>query len=1047
VSCLPPAPSLAAAAEAARRAVDELLGGPVSGGGHARALRPEEAAAALWGRAPWHGAGEAVEVPALDAPPRGPPGAPATPEDLRWTLPGMAAGRRALPVAAFVPSAHGLRAPRAAYPQASRIRSTAEIAAAGAGAPRAVLHIALADVGSGGAALVERLAPFTCVEVLVLRGCGIERLDTLVLPGLVSCDLSGNRLGDVDALVRFLEASPHLTELDVRGNPPACDAAAGRLVAAACELRYLNGRAVPLEEHVRAVAASRAKNVAEQVARLQVRLFDAALAERAPALVAAAAWDPSGVVELDLAGARLPRVYVGGFTGLRSLNVARNALEDIASWGAHACAALTVVDASGNRIASLEALEALRHLAALRVLSLVGNGVAGAPEYRSRVIAATRWGCGTPAAAGLQVLDGVDVTPEEREAAPRALRQKPDAAAEVSWHLALEGCFGRDVAYAVASSEPSLRAQCADRIARAGVLVSPGGGGGGGGAAGGGGCWPLPTVNVTPLTALQVLWLPGRDLRDVIGLSALKCLRSLDLRCNARLKPKALLGDLAGLTTLEQVALLPAPIGDRGDAAAYVRSVVAALLPANRRLYLLEYAPIEVDALVEGFKAGADPKARPRALSLPLQRISAARAPACCVTSISCICICMCICALTVAGLLWCGLAFQWFHGLCLLLVERLPQSAQDMALYRWHLSLADTSPRMDHSYHAGDLPRHVLPDLLDLGGITELRLPERGIEAIDVRPLRSLRVLGLRRNAISSICGAGLEALAPGLRVLDLRENLLGLKDAAALRSTAGVLAALTGLEYLGIGGNLDAKDRRQWVALAPDIRSPGAAPGHAPVINNPKALAALVRLLPALKGEGCALRYINDGGVSPDARMLAFGGSGAKAEGFRSALLVRFFLGGAPRGALQELDLSAQRIKHLGGALGGLVRLRALSLAGNALTGRALTEAGLGGLVSLTALDVSRNAVAGMKDLGRALSMPPRLSSAAVTGNRCFAVDMPLNRIALLAKMPGAHHRDFALKRLNGVPVVTEERISAVAGRVSACSATACACRSLRV
>lgn len=777
------------------------------------------------------------------------------------------------------------------------------------------------------------------------------------MPSLITCDLSGNRLSDADALVRFLEGSPHLTELDLTGNAPSLEASAPRVVAAVAELRVLNRRPVTLSDHVRAVGASRARNVGEQARRLRSRLFDAALESRAPGLLRGASWDPCAVTELDLDGQQLTGVFVGGFTGLRSLTVSRNLLEDIASWGAHKCPRLGVVRAAHNRIGSAEALDGLRLLAALRVLSLEGNGACSAPEYRARVITATRWGSGTAAAAGLQVLDGVSITPAERVAAPRALRQKPETAAEVQWQVLLQGRCGRDVAYAAACGEPALRAAAAERIALLGVLVAPGSGGGGS-------CVdaPLTFADVTVLTALQILWLPGHDLREVAGLRALRALRSVDLRFNSRLMVKSVLAELATISTLETVALLPAPIGDREGRAAHARAVAAALLPANRGLYLIEYAPVPVDALVEGFKALADPRAR---------------------------------------------------------------------SLYRWHLALVDESPRMDHSYHPGDLEREVLPRVLRLESITELRFPERGIEQIDVRPLAALRVLILRRNAMTTVAGCGLEARAGSLRVLDLRENMLNLKDAGALKGTCEVIARLTALEYLGIGGNGDARERRQWAALAPDAR--GAAQ-HAPVINNARALAGVVRMIPALKGEGCRLRYINDGSVSADVLMLAFGGTGAQAEVFRVGLLVRALLVGSPRGALEELDLSEQRLKHIGGALAGLVRLRVLSLARNQLSGRALLDAGLGGLVALTALDVSRNAVSGVKDLARTLSMPPRLSSAVVVGNKCFEVDMPLNRVALLSKMPTVHHRDFALKVLNGAPIVTEERIAAVAGRVSA-------------
>ena len=59
------------------------------------------------------------------------------------------------------------------------------------------------------------------LEVLSVRGCGLDRLDALRLPALLRCHLDGNKLSAAKHLVEFVAHSTRLEHLSLQGNPLA----------------------------------------------------------------------------------------------------------------------------------------------------------------------------------------------------------------------------------------------------------------------------------------------------------------------------------------------------------------------------------------------------------------------------------------------------------------------------------------------------------------------------------------------------------------------------------------------------------------------------------------------------------------------------------------------------------------------------------------------------------------------------------------------------------------------------------------------------------
>jgi hypothetical protein len=368
--------------------------------------------------------------------------------------------------------------------------------------------------------------------------------------------------------------------------------------------------------------------------------------------------------------------------------------------------------------------------------------------------------------------------------------------------------------------------------------------------------------------------------------------------------------------------------------------------------------------------------------------------------------------------------------------------------------------------------PRGVPP-----GEVRSLDLECMTLRAVDLSGYTGLTALRLRGNALPGLEGLGLQRLT-GLRVLDLRDNRLRLRDRAPREAALGVIAALPALVYLGLAGNDEpAGARDATLAAAAAARAAAgaaqaaaeaaaAAAGADPAAAAPSVpavrLTPLVlepprpagdkeyakwrgRVLACLRAPLRDLRYplrLLDGAeVSVSERVTAAYDEGetSSREAFRFDLSLHRALedGRVPTADVVGLDMSDAGLAVASFGGGRFPRLSVLSLASNRLTGPALAAAGLPSCTALSTLDLRGNEVARLPELSSLLLSLPLLVKLGVRGNRGFDTAGGSGggasaRVRLLAGVPPCRRPEWRLRSLDGEPVTVDERVAATEGVV---------------
>lgn len=343
-------------------------------------------------------------------------------------------------------------------------------------------------------------------------------------------------------------------------------------------------------------------------------------------------------------------------------------------------------------------------------------------------------------------------------------------------------------------------------------------------------------------------------------------------------------------------------------------------------------------------------------------------------------------------------------------------------------------------------------------GSVVSLDLENMTLKHVDLSTYTGLTALKLRGNELgvtSGLAEVGLGALT-NLRVLDLRDNRLRLKDKGSRDAVFATLSLLTRLVYLGIGGNEDAASRDADLAALETARRAAAAGVRAlpregataegPSASTPKTLriveapvAATVsgywskrsKLLALLREQfrriDFSLRYVDNNEISVSEQVAAaYDEKDPARERFRfDVTMYRALLDGSVKPSdVVALDLSDSALAL--GSFSHLPNLRTLSLSKNKLS---LAGASLVLPYSVTSLDLRYNAVSRMTDLSRVIHALSALVDIAVVGNRCIdsVTGGASARVKLLAGVPTCRRPEWRLRVIDGTPVTIDERMAA--------------------
>lgn len=499
--------------------------------------------------------------------------------------------RAAVPVESFVPlPVRQQRAPAAAELASELVLDGPRALLGGAVVNAAVIRVICCDGipdDAGRRAFVAAVNLCVACQVLQCRGSRLAKIAGLSLPSALVIDLSNNLLDTAKHVSAMVAASPKLQVLDLTGNKvatklsmlpsgvPTPNSGVWEWVAHCPDLWSLNR--VPVSGHgIAVVVLQKAKG---DVARAwQMRAWDDVLASRV-VVGDGSGWAPAAVTTLNVSGCGLMAIFVGGLSGLISLDVTSNRISSLACSGLHSCVALESLSAGANTISDPRELEYLGLLPSLRELVLAGNPVAANKRFRQQVIWVTRGSRGTRAARGLSALDDTPVTYEERCSITRACAPKGQADA-LCWTYCLVASVGQGVAFSTAACAALVELNVAGRA--------------------------LESLNLGEgFPLLEALNASDNNL-TAAGIASLRhCarLRLLDLHGNARLSPADAVRVVATvpLAALRAVKLAR---NARDVTPAHVAAVIAALASRCKHLRIIdgEAVPdaVRADALVAG---------------------------------------------------------------------------------------------------------------------------------------------------------------------------------------------------------------------------------------------------------------------------------------------------------------------------------------------------------------------------------------------------------------------------------------------------------------
>jgi C-terminal processing protease CtpA/Prc/Leucine-rich repeat (LRR) protein len=279
------------------------------------------------------------------------------------------------------------------------------------------------------------------IEVLTLRNADLTSTAILVLPNLLYCDISYNRIADIEGIKPLYLNSQYLQCLDFRQNPivdpsnwidsmpPVVTKSRGKrkkqvkiteftddwkILIKFPDLVILNGNEITFAQQNKATAQF-GGIVAQK--RLNLRRWDKLLSKSFPELLHKEKWMSNQIKIIIMTSQRLKTFHVGSFQSLQTLDLSNNMIESIKYCGLENCVNLWALNLENNRLNDKEEIKIFGMIPALRALFLVGNPFHDArltSDYRFKVIYYCRNLRGSNTHSGLLLLDGHQSSLEEK---------------------------------------------------------------------------------------------------------------------------------------------------------------------------------------------------------------------------------------------------------------------------------------------------------------------------------------------------------------------------------------------------------------------------------------------------------------------------------------------------------------------------------------------------------------------------------------------------------------------------------------------------------
>ena len=897
----------------------------------------------------------------------------------------------------------------------------------------------------------SHIQKYTSLSSLVVKGCGISKLDSIDIPTLRLLNLADNQISREVALVKFLKPLQGLRELDLRGNPVKDMAAvADKATGILARLEVINGADIELESRVKCVETLR-KNGRALAPNVRWDWTITAL----PGIMDRPLWDPLNIRKLILPNTNLTVFHVRPFRNLEALDLSCNSISTLTDSGLAYCEALRVCDFRQNAITKRDQLMAVQFNLELRMLNLSGNEVTKVKDYRSYVISATRACSGDGRTTGLLVLDGVDVTLEERCASFAQHAPPQTKAADhdlLRWRLTAISYFGR--------AELALHPE----EARFCILPDK----------------KLAIAELQTLENLRVLDLSRNALSSLVGISKLTHLISVDLSDNPKLNLTSILPQFSG-SSLQQVVFQETDDKRhaRGDPLkpVYRNQILQALLMANPHLNYIDEILVTPTERIETYAhtgaSAADVELYRFRLGCALQSMKLPRLlhpsfldPARKVYARESV--------TNLSNMNGFGLStadFSPFNALQVLnlrdnkiadfeslnlhklkrlkkldLSDNLIQAKlhvigfflddmkslrvlalagnpcmrtaddrakliacmESMKLETPYLRRLDQDPitireRMQVLSSEGVMTREAADELrirsiavnrlplnLDCELVTQLDFSDTGLRAIGLSKYCNLQVLLLRGNSIRTIQSVQGIASLSKLEVLDLRDNELSNFSEIAL----AVEHSWVQLQALGLSGNKLPKEYRQ-------------------------QLLTILKYLPMRKSPFVSM---DDTEITPDELFAAAQRAGTL-KTVKNLQQFRFDLAFIRRvpdtTVVSELDLSKAGLELLN--LDGFPQLRKLSLAHNSLSNKFLVASQVATLTALYWLDLRFNKIRNLESLATCLAPLTNLVDLSFVGNPCCG---NLSRTDVGKRFERFLEPSVPLVYLNDAELTVEER-----------------------
>lgn len=913
------------------------------------------------------------------------------------------------------------------------------------------------------------------LEVLGLRKAGIVELPHLKLRHLLLLDLSRNKISNYNAVGMMTTYSRKLRSLNLLLNPimkiglwtkgiPHISNEFWKVVMNLSQLEILNERTILNIDRSHAMEIYAVKS---QKKRVPICIWNIALnslLSRSGMKI----WRPELIERLEISNEGVRVFHIGMMKNLKHLNLSRNLISSIQGTGIEQCSLLQYLNLSENKIRHIKhegnPLKPLSYLTLLKSLDLRRNLL---KDYHSSVIFLTLHLKGSNRTPGLQVLDGKQVTIEDKIRAIHAYQtlENYDADRE-RWKYNLISNFG------------NLQLRCIDNFfARVKQLKLA--------------KRQLKEVYLNDFANLQVLDVSENYLTDLTGLECCPSLVYLNASGNRHLNSGKVLKILKDtpFTKLQYVNLLTDP--KKADHKQY-QFILESLLIVNRCLEFINEQEISIEDRVQIYGKSI------KGVSLPKYRLNLALA----------------VSATEKISSFYpddveIGIQYNPFEVKELLELSHLSlsDSTVDFSVFRnlEKLNLANNNIKNLMGIGIEDLTslkwldirnNKIANSASEIGGLidkleklevlvlrgnpcqrnkkdrikilksitrvknlecgfrvldTEITVAER-IEAwsargeidkeskeqlkfmaairirspadmrpetvlgldlsklqltmVDLSAYVNLKKLNLSQNKLKSLQKSGISCLKD-LVVLDIRKNQL-----SSIDDLVQSLSKLKCLEYIGISGNLFSSTSRQ----------------------------LLLKKLPICRSIDCRLMYIDDSAVSIGEILSCIsdeftGGKSVEKESkFRWDLSIRRHLTIKQirnPNEISKISLSNCTLTYV--QFSWLPSLEVVNISNNNITNSYFEASGIETLINLRVLDISYNDLTSLECIASKLSNLPFFESIYIVGNKCFMEDSRRSRVSLLKNWDGIDSPAFSLKSINGKQIIVDERMEAVSSALS--------------